>query len=123
MKPVVLTLLLLAPLLSGCRFNFVPLIPPPVAADLPTRIEQAELKRVDKELVLRVKMDARIDPGYLTVHWFDGAKEIGSDSIYLDKTNLEAELRLEAAEKGAYRAVLSFDKTVLRQLELYEVSP
>lgn len=123
MRPALLTLLLLTPLLSGCRFNFVPLIPPPVAADLPTRIEWAELKRESKELVLRVHMDARIDPGYLTVRWFDGAKEIGSDSVYLDKANLKAEFRIEAAEKGAYRAVLSFDKTVLRQLELYEVSP
>ena len=123
LRPPLLAALLLAPLLSGCRFNFVPLIPPPVQVSLPIRITQADLKREGDALVLAVTLDGRLEPGYLTAHWFDGAKELGTDSVYLDAQTRSAALRLPVTGKGAYRAVLSFGGTVLRQVELYEVSP
>lgn len=122
-RPVLLALALASPLLGGCRFNFVPLIPPPAQVSLPTRITQAELKREGDALVLAVTLDGRLEPGYLTAHWFDGARELGTDSVYLDADTRSAALRLPAAGKGAYRAVLSFGGTVLRQVELYEVNP
>ena len=62
-------------------------------------------------------------PGGNAAHWFDGAKELGNDSVYLDADTRSATLRLPATGKGAYRAVLSFGGTVLRQVELYEVTP
>lgn len=122
-RPVLLALALASPLLGACRFNFVPLIPPPVQVSLPTRIAQAELKRAGDALRLTVTLDGRLEPGYLTVHWFDGSRELGTDSVFLDAEERTAALTLPAPAPGAYRAVLSFGGTVLRQVELYEVQP
>ena len=122
-RPVLLALALASPLLGGCRFNFVPLIPPATSVTLPTRITQAELKRAGEDLRLSVTLDGRLEPGYLTVHWFDGSRDLGTDSVFLDAAKRSAELTLPAPAPGAYRAVLSFGGTVLRQVELYEVKP
>lgn len=122
-RPFLLVLVLAAPLLGGCRFNFVPLIPPPVQVTLPTRITQAELKREGEALRLSVTLDGRLAAGYLTVNWFDGSRELGTDSVFLDAAQRGAVLTLPAPAPGAYRAVLSFGGTVLRQVELYEVKP
>lgn len=122
-RPLLLLPLLLAPLLAGCRYNFVPLIPPAPQISLPTRITQAELTREGENLALKVTLDGRLDPGYLQVTWFDSSREIGADSVYLDAETRRATLRLNAPQPGAYRAVLSFGGTVLRQVELYEIKP
>lgn len=123
MKRLLLLPLLLSPLLSGCRYNFVPLIPPAPQISLPTRITQADLKRDGETLSLKVTLDGRLDPGYLQVTWYNSSREIGTDSVYLDAARRSAALSLPAPERGAYRAVLSFGGTVLRQVELYEVKP
>ena len=122
-RSVLLMLTLASPLLGGCRLNFVPLIPASVPVALPTRITQAELKRAGDSLRLAVTLDGRLSPGYLTVHWFDGSRDLGTDSVFLDTEQRSAELTLPAPAPGAYRAVLSFGGTVLRQVELYEVQP
>lgn len=120
---LLLTVLLLAPALAGCRYNFVPLIPPTVEVELPTRVTQASLRRVGQELELRARVEGRFEPGYLEVVWFDGSRELGRDSVYLDAAQREARFTLAAPAQGAYRAALSFGGTVLRQIELYEVRP
>ena len=114
---------LLAPGLSGCRYNFVPLIPKPAEVTLPARVTAATLTREGGALVLRARVEGRFEPGYLSAVWFDGSRELGRDSVYLDAEQREGTFRLEAPGKGAYRAVLSFGGTVLRQVELYEVQP
>ena len=122
-RPLLLLTLLLAPVLAGCRYNFVPLIPPAPQIALPTRITQAELRRDGETLRLQVTLDGRLEPGYLQVSWFDSSREIGADSVYLDAETRSATLSLSAPEPGAYRAVLSFGGTVLRQVERDEVKP
>lgn len=119
----VLAVLCLTPVLSACRYNFVPLIPRPVEFQLPVRIVKASLTRQDQELVVQATLEGKFEPGYLTVNWFDNSKNIGSDSVFLDGAVKNAEFRLPAPEQGAYRATLAFGGNVLRQVELYEVQP
>lgn len=109
--------------LSGCRYNFVPLIPAQTEVRLPARITGATLVREGEQLRLRAQIDGRFEPGYLDVRWFDGGRELGTDSVYLDRAQRQASFVLEAPAQGAYRAVLSFGGVVLRQVELYEVQP
>ncbi|MBZ9711686.1 hypothetical protein [Deinococcus multiflagellatus] len=122
MRALVLCVLL-APALSACRYNFVPLIPPQIEPELPARVTQATLTRDGETLRLQAQVDGRFEPGYLSVAWFNGSAPIGTDSVYLDAAQRRAAFSLRAPEKGAYRAVLSFGGTVLRQVELYEVEP
>ncbi|TDE87627.1 hypothetical protein [Deinococcus sp. S9] len=114
---------LLAPTLSACRYAYLPLIPKPVEVTLPARVTSATLVREGADLVLRARVEGRFEPGYLNVTWFDGARELGQDSVYLDAAQRDATFRLPAPNPGAYRALLSFGGTVLRQVELYEVQP
>lgn len=114
---------LLAPSLSACRYSYFPLVPKAVEVTLPARITTATLTRDGANLLLRARVDGRFEPGYLGVAWFDGAQALGQDSVYLDPEQRDATFRLEAPNPGAYRAVISFGGTVLRQVELYEVLP
>lgn len=118
-------LLLLAPVLSGCRYNFVPLIPPTSKSDLklPVRITKAELTRDGDTLVLHAALTGAFEPGYLQVLWFDNSKKLAEDSVFVDKDQREVTFKLDAPAKGAYRATLSLAGNILRQLELYEVAP
>ena len=109
--------------LSACRYNFAPLIPAQTQVQLPVRLVQATLKREGDMLRLSAKLDGRFQPDYLRAYWFDGSRELGQDSVYLDAGQQEANFTLEAARPGAYRAVLAFGGTVLRQVELTEVQP
>lgn len=121
-RPLLLACLL-SPALSACRYAYVPLIPKPVEVTLPARVTAATLTREGDTLLLRARVEGRFEPGYLGVAWFDGARELGRDSVYLDAAQRDATFRLPAPEPGAYRAVLSFGNAVLRQVELYEVQP
>ncbi|CAM3725703.1 hypothetical protein [Deinococcus frigens] len=109
--------------LGGCRYNFVPLLPPVVTPDLPPRVTDASLKRDGDQLIVTATVDGRFEPGYLGVNWFESTRAIGSDSVYLDASQRTATFRLTAPDEGAYRAVLSFGGAVMRQVELYEVLP
>lgn len=124
-SPIRLLLLaaLLAPALTACRYAYFPLTPRPVEVTLPTRVTSATLVREGADLLLRARVDGRFDPGYLNVAWFDGAQPLGQDSVYLDPAQRDATFRLPAPNPGAYRAVISFGGTVLRQVELYELLP
>lgn len=123
MRQTLLLLVLLSPALSGCRYNFVPLIPGQIEPELPARVTGATLARDGEQLVLRAQVDGTFTPGYLSVAWFDGGAGLGTDSVYLDGAQRTATFTLSAPQPGAYRAVLSFGGTVLRQVELYEVKP
>lgn len=109
--------------LSGCRYNFVPLLPPVVAPNLPVRVTEASLRRDGDQLTVTATVDGRFEPGFLSVNWFDSTRAIGSDSVYLDASQRTATFKLTAPDEGAYRAVLSFGGAVMRQVELYEVLP
>lgn len=109
--------------LSACRYNFVPLVPPEVSAKLPVRVVNAALKREGDTLRLSARIDGPFTPDYLRVYWYDGSRELGQDSMYLDAGERAAAFTLDAPKPGAYRAVLAFGGVVLRQLELTEVDP
>lgn len=118
-----LPLLLLMPLLGGCRYNFVPLIPPVAEVNLPPRILGAEIRRDGEELILTARVQGRFEAGYLNVTWFNGPQQIAQDSVYLDGAQREATFRLHAPAQGAYRAALGLGDNVTRLAELYEVRP
>ncbi|MFC4456001.1 hypothetical protein [Deinococcus sonorensis] len=120
MKVRVLPLLLLVPLLGACRYTFIPVIPPRVQVALPPRLTQATLKRAGDELQLSATLTGEVQPGYLTVVWMDQDREVGRDNVYLDAQQRQAAFRLNAPQKGSYRAMLFFGGTLLRQLDLRE---
>lgn len=118
-----LLLLLSLPLLGGCRYNYVPLIPPVAEVNLPPRIFGAEIRREGEELVLTAQVQGRFEAGYLNVTWFNGPTQLAQDSVYLDAGQRQATFRLTAPEKGAYRAALGLGDSVMRVAEFYEVRP
>ena len=120
MRPSLLALLLLTPLLGGCRYTFLPLIPPPVQVSLPTRLVKAELRREGDDLVVAATLSGDLKPDYLSVVWYDADTELGRDSLYLDNTQRSGEFRMTAPKKGSYRALLSYAGVLLRQVELRE---
>ena len=119
MRPLLLAPLL-ALLLGGCRYTFIPVIPAPVAISLPTRLVTASLRREGGDLIASAALSGNIRAGYLSVVWFDADRELGRDSVYLDAAQRSAEFRITAPDKGSYRALLSFDGVLLRQVELRE---
>ncbi len=121
MRPLLVLAACLA--LSGCRYNFVPLLPTEVNVKLPVRVVDAALTREGKTLRLRARIDGAFTPDYLRVYWFAGSRELAQDSVFLDGAQRSATFTLDAPEPGAYRAALAFGGVVLRQLELTEVQP
>lgn len=119
--PLVL-IALLGPVLSGCRYNFVPVIPREVPLELPVRLTKATLQRLEARLEVQATLEGPVKAGYLSVVWFDGDHELGRDSVYLDAQQRQAHFVLAAPNKGDYRAMLLFDGELLRQLNLSEVS-
>lgn len=115
-----LFLLLLAPLLGGCRYTFIPVIPPAVQVSLPAQIVKASLVRSGDVLQVSATLGGQVAPAYLNVVWYDGDTLLGSDSVYLDADQKGAEFRLTAPQKGSYRALLSYGGVLLRQVELRE---
>ena len=120
MRRPLLFLLLVMPLLGGCRYSFVPIIPPSVQVTLPTRITSAALRREGDALIVSATLGGQFAPDYLSVVWYDNDTELGRDSVYLDRAKLSAEFRLNAPGKGSYRALLSYAGVLLRQVELRE---
>jgi len=120
---VILVILALAPALGACRYTFIPLVPAEVQGTFPARVRDARLARLGPDLTLEVTLDPRTRAGYLTVVWYREDTELGRDSAYLDADEPTAVFRLAAAQKGNYRAVLSYEGSVLRQFELPENNP
>lgn len=116
-----LCLLALAPTLAGCRYTFIPLVPPLRAGELPDRLTGASLVRKGENLEVRARLQDPRQRGYLTVIWYRGDTELARDNTYLDEQGPDATFTLSAPEKANYRAVLSFEGQVLRQLDLPEV--
>lgn len=116
MRIGVLLVLMLA-LLTGCRYTFIPLIPPKATGTIPVRLK-AELVRDGDDLLLSATLDDPQARGYLEVRWYREGTPLGQDSSYLDAAGSTARFRLNAPERASgYRAVLSFGGAVLRQLD------
>lgn len=116
-----IALLCLIGVFTSCRYTTFPIIPPTVQGTFPARLSAGSLTRSGENLVLSVKLDAKRRAGYLGVVWFRGDAELGRDQAYLDAAGPAAVFRLQAPEKGFYRAVVTFEGDALRQFELAEV--
>lgn len=113
--------LALLPALAGCRYTFIPLVPQNRVGELPNRLTGASLVRKGETLEVRARLQDPRQRGYLTVIWYRGDTELARDNTYLDELGPNATFTLNAPDKANYRAVLSFEGQVLRQLDLPEV--
>ncbi|WP_110886213.1 hypothetical protein [Deinococcus yavapaiensis] len=116
-------LLPLALLLGSCRYTSFPLVPPVLQGDVPARLSAASLQRVGDALELRLVLDARSGSGFFDVAWFDGDALLARDRTYVDASDPNAVFRLSATPGGEFRALVSFEGTLLRQFELTEAAP
>jgi hypothetical protein len=107
--------------LASCRYTSFPVIPREIEGEFPTRLTSGSLARQGQELVLTVRLDGRSPGGFLTVAWYREDAALASDAVYLDAREPAGTFRTPAPEAGNYRAVVSFEGTVLRQFELEEV--
>lgn len=114
-------LLLMPFAFSACRYTTFPLVPPVLQGEFPARLAEGTLARDGEDLTLGVRLDTRGKAGFVTVVWFRGDAELGRDRVYLDAREPRAQFRFSAPERGFYRAVVSFEGTILRQFELEEV--
>lgn len=122
MKNLVL-LLPLALLLGSCRYTSFPLVPPVLQGEVPARLSAGSLQRVGDGLELRLALDARSGSGFFDVAWFDGDTLLARDRTYVDASDPNAVFRLSAPRGGEFRALVSFEGTLLRQFELLEAAP
>lgn len=127
-RRAVVAVLAAAATLAACT----PLYLPPVPDALPVlepRLRLADV-RVDRlgGTPALVFVPAEVPaPGWAAVQWFPptGA-EVASTSVWLDEDRVDHVVRVpfpadvERADAGRWRAVLSFDGRVLRQLEWQE---
>ena len=95
----------------------MPLVPPLAQGSFPSRFTGVAITREGDELVLAATLKDSRTQGYLSCVWYKGTEEIGRDSVYLDPGGRQARFRLPAPERGSYRADLSFEGMVLRQVE------
>lgn len=102
-------------LFSSCRYTISPLIPEVRSGHFSTRLNSEGLQLKDSQLSLSVGVDSQ--EGFLTVIWFEGEKETFRDSQYMDHRESKVTFTHPYVTGRDYRAVLVFDKTVLRQFE------
>ena len=122
MKNLVL-LLPFALLLGSCRYTSFPLVPPVLQGEVPARLSTGSLQRVGEALELRLALDPRSGSGFIDVAWFDGDTLLARDRAYVDASEPTAVFRLAAPRSGEFRALVSFEGTLLRQFELPEAAP
>lgn len=93
--------------------------------DQSIRLLKPTLTREGAELVLQAGLSLRQwhTGEYLEVHWYDGARVLGSESIYVDSTTERLRMVWQDENPRAYRAVLLLRGKIIRQLELYETEP
>ena len=120
--------LLLVLVLSSCT----PLYVPPVPGDLPpihrqTRIADARVDRLGGTPAVVFEPREVAEEGWLAVQWFPPAGDaVASASVWLDAASIGHAVRVPFPEdvprerEGRWRAVLSADGRVLRQVEWNE---
>lgn len=120
--------LLVAVMASGCRPLFVPAVP----ADLPPfpnelRLSEIRLAADGDRVEVAFVADAVPAPTWVSVQWFPPAgRAVASASVRLTEASVGRDLRMgfpddvARARAGVWRAVLSADGRILRQLEWTE---
>lgn len=114
--------------LVGCQPLYVPLVPealPPFPDEL--RLREARILRAGERRVVLVVPERIPEPGWLAVQWFPPAGgEIASASRWLTSHDIDRTVWIDLPEDvaldriGRWRAVLSFDGRIVRQLEWIE---
>ena len=129
-SPVVLTLALILTLLApACVPLFVPPLPserlePQPAFRLHGDARLERLAEDDGRLLLVIRAAEVPSPGWLVVQWFGPSGPArAAESVWFDAELLGAEVRLDTppgleVTPGEWRAVLSWDGRVVRQLRI-----
>ena len=120
MRPALLCLALGALLaLGGCAFPFIPVIPTPLTPAPRLEVGPATtLERVGAEVVLRLELRQVPRAGYLSAFLYRDGVKVAEDSRLLEPASRSAEFRFSPAQVGSYRALVFWDGTTVRQLEL-----
>jgi hypothetical protein len=113
--------LLLCASLSSCRFTTFPLIPEVRKGTFPARFISKGITLEGEKLQLEVNLVSSL-AGYASIIWYENDKEMARDSHYVDAKEPQATFDLPYQKDKYYRAMLLFDKTVLRQFE-YGTAP
>lgn len=108
--------ILLGGSLSSCRFTTFPLIPEVRKGTFPARFMSKGITLEGEKLQLEVTLASPL-PGYASVIWYENDKEMARDSHYVDVVDPHATFDIPYQKDKYYRAMLLFDKTVLRQFE------
>jgi hypothetical protein len=108
--------ILLCASLSSCRFTTFPLIPEVRQGTFPARFSSSGIKLEGEKLELVVSL-ASDQAGYASIIWFENDKEMARDSHYVDAKEPQATFDIPYQKDKYYRAMLLFNKTVLRQFE------
>ena len=115
-------------LAAGCT----PLYLPPVPSQLPeleprTRIAEARVDRLGGTPAVVFTPREVPEEGWLQVQWYPPAGGVvASDSVWLDASSVDRVVRVAFPEDvprdrgGVWRAILSFDGRILRQVEWEE---
>ena len=104
--------------LGACSYTFIPLTPRPL--DLPPVIlisASSILTRSQDRIVLRVKLDAVPNEGYLSASLYLDDERVSEDSKLIDGTAGSLEFDLSEARVGQYRAYLFWQGAIVRQFE------
>lgn len=123
-----LAVVVLALGVAACRPLYLPVVPetlPPFAEEL--RLSEVRIVRLGDRLDVALVPERVPRPGWLAVQWFPPAgAELASASAWLTPEREGRTLRIafpsdvERDSSGRWRAVLSFDGTIVRQLEWSE---
>ena len=123
-----LTFVAVALLIVGCRPLFVPGVPerlPPFADEL--RLAEVRIVRLGERLDVAFVPERVPQAGWLAVQWFPPAgAEVASASAWLTSEREGHTVRIRFPDDvarepdGRWRAVLSFDGRVVRQLDWIE---
>lgn len=116
-----LALLLLASL-AGCRPLYLPPVPQPLELD--PRLEVTARPELEDGRPLTVVTPGLVpEEGWLAIQWFSpGNREVASASVWLDSPYGGGDLLLALPQDvevtpGRWRAVLSFEGILVRQLD------
>ncbi len=115
-KKILIVSILLCASLSSCRFTTFPLIPEVRKGTFPARFNSKGITLEGEKLQLEVTLASPL-PGYASVIWYENDKEMARDSHYVDTVDPQATFDIPYQKDKYYRAMLLFDKTVLRQFE------
>jgi hypothetical protein len=112
-------LALIAVLLSGCAFTFIPLNPNPIRLEPKLTIgSESSLERQTAEIVLKLALHRVPQQGYISVFLYRDDDKVAEDSQLARTDTTDLEFRFSEATVGRYRAVVFWKESIVRQFDL-----